>query len=272
MSRPPTVSCLMVTADRPILAQRAILAYQQQTYPDKELVVLDNGEAPIQHLLADLPDKEVRYQYVEKEPGTWIGALRNQSLDLATGDLIVPQWDDDDWSHPERLDRQVAFLQRHELDACTLAGTLMHVDNPRYFFHPFIGLLRGGVPPTILHRREDAIRFPNLRRTSDTTYTNAWQERRYAQLPVGDSYLYLRYFHGGNLWEEEHFLRRARNTPRDLLAWGWWRYVRRDPFRHPRFRLTPAMWAAFERYLRDSFRFDLFHAVTREEWQSRQAA
>ncbi|RMH60681.1 MAG: glycosyltransferase family 2 protein [Bacteroidetes bacterium] len=253
----PKISCLLVTADRPMLCRRAILAYRQQTYPHKELVVLDNGQEPMEYLLQDLPHEDVRYLRVEKTPGQYIGALRNQALEAATGDLIVPQWDDDDWSHPERLARQAAVLQEG-YDACTLAGTLMHVDADPYFDRPFIGLLEGGVPPTIMHRRDATIRYPNLRRTSDSHYINSWSRLRYAILPPEQSHLYVRYFHGGNLWEQEHFLRRMRNTPRDWLAYAWYKYVRGDVFAHPRFRLSQEAREAFALYLADSVACGLF--------------
>ena len=139
-----------------------------------------------------------------------------------------------------------------------LAGTLMHVDAPEYFDHPFIGLLPNGVPPTIMHRRDAEIRYPELRRTSDTTYTTQWRERRFYRFPRAYSYLHLRYFHGGNLWEQEHFLRRMRNTPVDLLRYGWYRYVRGDLFQHPRFRLDAHARDAFEVYLEDSRAVGLF--------------
>ncbi len=110
-----------------------------------------------------------------------------------------------------------------------------------------------------MHRRNATIRYPDLRRTSDTHYVEAWRRTgRYVILPPSESYLYLRYFHGGNLWEQEHFLRRMRNTPRDFLAYLWYRYVRGNEFDHPRFRLTPAMQAAFERYLQDSIETGVF--------------
>ena len=254
----PKVSCLLVTADRPQLVQRALRCYAKQTYPNTELVVLDNGEERIENIVNafDLPG-EVQYLYVDRTPDLWIGGLRNQALDAASGAFVVPQWDDDDWSHPKRLERQVEVLQ-DGYDACTLAGTLMHVDNPVYFHHPFIGLLPDGVPPTIMHRRDSAIRYPNLRRTSDTDFTNEWMERRYTILPKEESYLYLRYFHGDNLWEQNHFLRRMRNTPRDFVLYAWHRYVRGDVFGHPRFQLTDTMEEAFDLYLEDSAPFDIF--------------
>lgn len=266
-SSSPKVSCLLVTADRPQLCRRAVRSYRQQTYPKTELVVLDNGEQHIESLLDDLPNEEVRYHHVDRTPGLWIGGLRNMALEEATGTFVIPQWDDDDWSHPRRIERQVEVLQQG-YDACTLLGTLMHVDSEPYFDRPFIGILPDGVPPTVMHRRDAAIRYPNIRRTSDTDYLNRWREGRYTVLPRTESYLYLRYFHGENLWEKEHFLRRIRNTPLDFLLYGWYRYVRGDLFRHPRFRLTETMEAAFDRYLRDSFAVGLFDGYRVRQGQS----
>jgi len=257
-SHPPKVSCLLVTANRPRLIRRALWCYQQQTYEPLELVVLDNGTDPVERIVRsfDLPG-DVRYRHVDRGPDLWIGGLRNQALRMATGDIVVPQWDDDDWSHPERIERQVTVLQQG-YDVCTLQGTLMHVHHPDYFHHPFIGILPDGVPPTIMHRRDPSIRYPNIRRTSDTKYLNDWREKRAAILPREDSYLYLRYSHDGNLWGTDHFLRRMRNTPTDLLLYLWHRYVRGKLFDHPRFQLTDRMRSAFVRYLEDSLRFDLF--------------
>lgn len=259
-SRWPRVSCLMVTADRPHLVRRAIRSYLQQTYPHRELIVLDNGQQPLdEKLLADIPADELVYVRQEPKPGRVIGTLRNQALALARGEYIAPQWDDDDWSHPERLMRQMQVLLEGGYDACALAGTLMHVNHPVYFFHPFLGLLRRGVPPTLVHRRDAQMRYPDLRRTSDTHYLEAWRaQRRYVMLPASESYLYLRYFHGENLWEQEHFLRRMRNTPKDFLAYLWYRYVRGNEFMHPRFQLDVQGRTAFMAYLQDSVQTGVF--------------
>ena len=254
---PPRVSCLLVTADRPHLLKRALRSYEKQTYANRELVVLDNGHESVEPLLEPRRLPGLKYIRVPREPHHVIGALRNQALEAAEGEYVVPQWDDDDWSHPRRLEIQADVLDQGQ-DACMLSGTLMHVDAPEYFYSPFLGLLPHGVPPTIMHRRDEEIRYPELRRTSDTAYTTRWRERRYVQLPRALSYLHLRYFHGGNLWEQEHFLRRMRNTPADLLLYGWYRYVRRDLFKHPRFRLDANAKSAFEAYLADSRAEGLF--------------
>ena len=255
----PLVSCLLVTADRPELCRRALLSYTRQTYAERELVVLDNGRDPMRHLLDGLPEHSVTYIRVEPTPETVIGGLRNVALDAARGEYVAPQWDDDDWSHPERLQRQMAELEKG-YDACVLAGTLMHVDSAEFFDRPFIGLLANGVPPTIVHHNLKEIRYPELRRTSDTVYLDQWRQNRVAVLPREFSHLYVRYFHGGNLWEQEHFLRRMRNTVPDAVRYGWYKYVRKDLFSHPRFKLSPEARASFSRYLDDSFALDIFGA------------
>ena len=253
----PMVSCVMVTADRHQLCRRAIRCYAQQTYPVKELVVLDNGNTSIEELLVDIPTSELRYKKVERTPDLILGDLRNQALDMATGDLLIPQWDDDDWYHPERIAIQVAELQKG-FDACALVGTLMHVDSEPYFHHPYIGLLPHGVPPTIMHRRDVTIHYPSLPRTEDTVYVNAWRKKSYSLLPTEFSYLYIRSFHGKNTWEVDHFLRRMRNTPVDTVRYAWYRYVRRDVFKHPRFQLDDTMKEAFAMYLEDSRALSIF--------------
>ncbi len=253
----PKVSCVMVTADRVELCARAIWCYQQQTYPNKELVILDNGHTSMAALLEGLPAEEVRYKKIDRTPDLILGALRNDALDMATGEFIIPQWDDDDWYHPDRIQIQVDVLQTG-VDACALAGTLMHVDKTPYFDRPYIGLLPNGVPPTIMHRRDDAIRYPALPRTEDTVYVNEWLSRSYVQLPEEQSYLYIRAFHGSNTWEVDHFLRRMRNTPMDTVRYIWYKYIRRNLFAHPRFQLTPQMQQAFNQYIADSKKLGLF--------------
>lgn len=260
----PLVSCLLVTADRPDLCRRALLSFQQQTYANRELVVLDNGVKPMRHLLDEMDQSAVRYIRIEPTPSTVIGGLRNVALEAAAGEYVVPQWDDDDWSHPERLSTQIDALG-DEFDACVLAGTLMHVDREEYFDRPFIGLLANGVPPTIVHRNVPGIRYPELRRTSDSVYLDAWRERRVNVLPKESSYLYVRYFHGGNLWEQEHFLRRMRNTIPDAVKYAWYKFIRNDLFSHPRFRLDDKARKAFQLYLDDSFSLGLFSADRRQD-------
>lgn len=252
----PLVSCLMVTADRPALCRRAIRCYNRQTYPNRELVVVEDSTTDLAPVLADVPAGELVHRHVNPDRDLSLGALRNLSLEAARGDLLT-QWDDDDWYHRERVAHQVAAL--HDgYDACCLHGALMHVASPRMMQHPYIGYLPDGVPGTIMHRRNASIRYPELARAEDSVFLKAWPETRRVQLPREASHLFIRCYHGDNTWEKTHFLTRMRNTPRDFLLYAWHRFVRGDLFGHPRFQLYPEARAAFVQYLEDSVALGLF--------------
>lgn len=259
----PLVSCLMVTADRPRLMRRSVRCYRQQTYPNRELVVVDDGDADLAPILDGLPDEEVTYVTLDPDVHHLLGALRNVALEHASGTYLT-QWDDDDWYHPERLERQASVLQ-DEADACALSGTLMHLDAPGYFYHPYLGLLDDGVPGSIMHRRDDDARYPEMPRAEDTVYLDHWLEKDYRLLPASDAHLFIRCFHGNNTWEKKHFLTRVRNTPRDAIAYVWHRYVRGDLFRHRRFQLSDDARDAFETYLDESVELDLFRHAPDED-------
>ena len=246
----PKVSCLMVTANRRALARRSIRCFQHQTYSNREIVIIDDGEEDLSDELARLPAEQVVYRRIARQPDASLGQLRNLALDAARGDIMA-QWDDDDWYHPERVARQAAVLLSGA-DACCLSESLMHVSSPPYGDHPFTGTLGSGIPGSILHWREDTIRYPALRRGEDNVFLNEWKKRRYEKLPAGDSCLFIRCYHGSNTWELAHFLRRLRNNNANRLQYVWSRYILRDIFRHRRFKLTTSQRAAFQMYLSDS--------------------
>lgn len=102
---PPLVSCIMPTWDRrPFIAQ-AIECFLAQTWPRKELIILDDGDDPIKDLV---PKKRI-LRYVRLDARISTGAKRNKCCELAKGELIA-HFDDDDWSAPDRLENQVTRL------------------------------------------------------------------------------------------------------------------------------------------------------------------
>jgi len=265
----------------------------QQTYPNKELIIIDDGQEDYAPILADVPAGELRYIKLDPAPGQVLGTLRNRSLEEATGDFKA-QWDDDDWYHPERIERQAQVLMgdtndqaegghaqdnhaqdnhaqgnhaqdnhaqdnhAQGADACCLAGSLMHVDHPEYFDLPYVGYLPHGIPGTIMHRRNDTIRYPSERAGEDTTYLDHWLGKRYQKLPASEAGLFIRCFHGTNTWEMNHFVRRMRNSPAKLMRYLFYRYVIRDLSKNPLFRLDEGVRRAFETYLAESRKLGLF--------------
>jgi glycosyltransferase involved in cell wall biosynthesis len=112
---PPRVSCIMPTRDRRRFVPLAIDYFLRQDYPNRELIVVDDGRERI----ADLLPADVRVRYVAT-PKASIGAKRNAALREASG-AYVAHWDDDDWYAPGRLSRQIAPLAAGKADVVALS-------------------------------------------------------------------------------------------------------------------------------------------------------
>src|SRR6185503_6321371 len=123
MSFQTLITCIMPTADRRHLAARAIGYFQAQDYPNKELLILDDGEQSIADLVRD--DDQIRcLRLDQKSP---LGAKRNLACQEARGDIIV-HWDDDDWMAGWRLSYQVRALIENNAAVCGL--------DKLYFYEP----------------------------------------------------------------------------------------------------------------------------------------
>ncbi len=251
----PRVSCLMVTGNRKRIARRAVKCFLDQTYPNKELVVLDDGNEDYSEIFSEIPDGDIHYFRIQKQDGTYLGGLRNMLLDRATGDYLA-QWDDDDWYHPDRILIQAEYLQKG-FDACWLSSTLMHIDTKEHTHLPFIGGLPDGVPGTIMHVNSRSIRYPNIVKGEDTVYQKEWMKLKWKKLPETCSHLFIRCYHGSNTWDENHFYRRSKNSIKDMIVFMWYKFIVRDMRKNPKFRLKPDAAQAMQLYLDDSRTLDL---------------
>ena len=115
----PTVCCVMLTADRPELARRAVECFRRQTYSRARLCVFDTGET---HALPPSRDFRIGVFHAPNQRGKAIGELRNlvasavsRQNNPAPPDIFA-HFDDDDWSHPNRIAEQVALLQSSGAD------------------------------------------------------------------------------------------------------------------------------------------------------------
>jgi hypothetical protein len=127
----PIVCAVMVTRYRPGRALRAIRAFLAQTYTRSRLLVWDTTprvraeQGDLAALrVSDLIQENERVWIPDVDPGAFlgrtIGYARNAANKYAadhymahgTEAQILMHWDDDDWSHPQRIAEQVEMLQR----------------------------------------------------------------------------------------------------------------------------------------------------------------
>src|SRR5690242_1130480 len=92
------VSCILVTRDRPIFVGQALRCFAAQDYPAKELVVVDDGDAPVAGQCANAP----HVKYIRLTSRTPTGTKLNIGIEAARGD-VLQKLDDDDFYAPRFL-------------------------------------------------------------------------------------------------------------------------------------------------------------------------
>lgn len=105
----------MPTAGRRPFVPSAMRMFLAQDYGDKELVIVDGGEDPVEDIVPKHP--QIRYHHARHPPS--LGESRNVACDLTSGQVII-HWDDDDWHGPSRIREQLAWLVEQRLDICGL--------------------------------------------------------------------------------------------------------------------------------------------------------
>lgn len=106
----PRVSVLMPAYNAERYVSEAIESMLDQSFPDFELVVVDDGSTDgTGEIVERFADRDPRVRLVRCEENGGIARALNRGLDAARGEYIV-RMDSDDWSYPYRLERQVAFM------------------------------------------------------------------------------------------------------------------------------------------------------------------
>lgn len=146
-SRPPRLSVIVPTFERPELLERAWESLRAQTFDDFEVLLVDDaspGEGTPRKI-AELAARDPRVRGLRLEKNGGPGSARNAAFPLCRGELMA-LLDDDDLADPERFARQVALLDRRpEIDWVVSAVGWMTADGQVFQVRP--GLIRRGELP-----------------------------------------------------------------------------------------------------------------------------
>ncbi|MES2933853.1 MAG: glycosyltransferase [Pseudomonadota bacterium] len=196
----PLVSCLMVSRGRLLPARYAIACFCAQSYPRRELVIIDDNPASeLTAFLAELRHPQIRHILLA-ETSANLGQLRNRALSEAHGDLVC-QWDDDDLYDARRLAWQIEALQMANAKACFLQRWTMWWPAERRLAVSGKRLWEG----SMLAQRSAVPPYPDQRRGEDSSVANALVAQ-YPVLTMDAPALYCYTIHGGNTFHYEHFL------------------------------------------------------------------
>ncbi len=124
----PLLSVVMATYNRSDLVGRAIESILNQTYNDFELIIVDDGSTDgTPQILQKYAAKDKRIILLQQN-NQGLAAARNTAVYKAQGKYIAFM-DDDDVSAPNRLDKQVTFLEKYpDYDACTCGSQVVNLE------------------------------------------------------------------------------------------------------------------------------------------------
>ncbi len=96
------------------------MSFRDQTYTNKELLILyEDDDLATKEFVQQISDSKIRTVQVATSPKLTLGMLRNVSVQECNGEYFC-QWDDDDWSHINRIEFQMDIIQRCKMPACIM--------------------------------------------------------------------------------------------------------------------------------------------------------
>ena len=175
------------------MAEKSIRSFLQQTYPNKQLIIINDGTYTFKEL------KEKNITEIKLNKKYILGELRNMGLKEIPENGIYLQWDDDDWHHPEIMRKQYEYMKSQSADACLLKNQV------QYFFNYNVARIASNRIGTIMCKKKKAISYPTIAKSEDEYFFKQYTEQYHVVTWNNPEFYYIRFIHGHNTWDEEHF-------------------------------------------------------------------
>ncbi len=110
------ISVIIPTYNRKEKLPACVDSVLAQTYQNIEVLVVDDASTDgTEELFREISDPRVKYLRYEENHGACYA--RNYGAERSDGELIAFQDSDDTW-HPDKLEKQVRFLEETQVDMC----------------------------------------------------------------------------------------------------------------------------------------------------------
>ena len=138
----PIVSIAMPTRGRPDYVKRAITSVLEQSFPDFELLILDNSPQPEKDVILEMSKCDSRIIFVDRG-NTGVTEARKLGAVLSRGKLFA-LLDSDDYWDPERLEKHVEVWGHNRIGLSWDRWAEVHEKSSSEFPQPFP---EGLIPP-----------------------------------------------------------------------------------------------------------------------------
>jgi len=197
----PLVSALMLTKNRFKLFKKAVHNFIDQTYEYKELIIIDNGSKwynmKVDKFLRGL---NANIKHI-KTPNKTLGEMRNVGIQNCSGDYILI-FDDDDYHHPLRIEKQLDIMLKSNVDATLLRNFIASYKKERYLCS-----FKAGLEGTMMFKHPgESVRYTGINQGEDTMFKKSLIDNGYLIIALDIEHeLYEYRFHGNNTVSSDHF-------------------------------------------------------------------
>ena len=189
------ITAVMITGMLPArhpMAELAVQSFFAQTYPNKNLLIINHGEGRF------APHPLIAEIKVPRE--SILGQMRNYALDALEEGAVWVQWYDDDWHHPSAIEEQYKVLIERKADLCCLSRQIQYA-----FAIDAAWEMKGPLHGTVMERKIKKIRYPEQQRAEYTALYKQYCNEANVVRWVNPAYYYIRFIHGKNTWNAAHF-------------------------------------------------------------------
>ncbi len=176
------------------LALCSIESFLQQTYPNKKLIIINDGNYNFDHI------QDERIQEIHLDEKRVLGELRNIGLDAIPENAVWTVWDDDDWHHPKLMEKQYKQLVMKKANVCSLNNQVQYS-----FLRNNAWVKCGDIFGNIMCRNKSDIRYPHVKKSEDVYFLEEYRNKYGGIIWDNPPHYYLRFIHGYNTWEQEDF-------------------------------------------------------------------
>ncbi|MGD9093510.1 MAG: glycosyltransferase family A protein [Anaerolineales bacterium] len=203
----------MPTHNRRRFVPRSIVYFQRQDYPNRELIILDDGSDPVRDLVPD--DPRIRYHYIDRK--RTVGYKRNLACQAAAGEVTL-HWDDDDWATNWRVSYQVDSLISTQSEICGLDRIFFYdLDGTQAWEYVYKGKGNWVYGGTLCYTMEywSCNPFPDLDIGEDNHFV--LKDDAAKVLRLADNRFYLGLIHSGNTSRKRTFGSAWRPVPMEVI-------------------------------------------------------
>lgn len=136
----PLVSIVMPTFNRANMIGLAIESAVKQSYQNWELLIIDNESTDNTNEVVkkfSVKDNRIKYHYVKKNTQGGIARYLNYGISISKGKYIARLDDDDEWYDPDKLTKQVSFMEENDEYVIVGGGAIMVDGNRKEIFKFF---------------------------------------------------------------------------------------------------------------------------------------